>query len=98
MHRLCPAVYQSGERDRRGALAKNGPAYLRWALIEATTNAARHPHFAARYQRTKQRIGRGRGSSVARVELARELATAIWHMLTTERPFAPAGPASHLVA
>ena len=32
---LCPRVYQSGERDRRGPLAKNGPRYLRWALIEA---------------------------------------------------------------
>jgi len=26
---LCPRVYQSGDRDRRGPLAKNGPRYLR---------------------------------------------------------------------
>src|ERR671934_228983 len=31
---LCPRVYQSGERDLRGPLAKTGPRYLRWALIE----------------------------------------------------------------
>jgi transposase len=94
---LCPSVYQSGERDRRGGLAKNGPAYLRWALVEAATHAGRHPAFAARYQRTRSRLGR-RGSSIARVELARDLATAIWHMLTKTQPFAPAGPARHLVA
>src|SRR5215218_6452892 len=27
---LCPRVYQSGESDRRGPLAKQGPRYLRW--------------------------------------------------------------------
>ena len=39
---LRPRVYQSGQSDRRGALAKNGPRYLRWALIEATMHASRH--------------------------------------------------------
>jgi transposase len=33
--RLCPRVYQSGGKDHRGPLAKNGPKYLCWALIEA---------------------------------------------------------------
>jgi transposase len=32
---LCPRVRQSGEVDRRGALSKHGPPYLRWALVEA---------------------------------------------------------------
>jgi transposase len=32
---LCPLVRRSGGRDDRGPLAKNGPKYLRWALIEA---------------------------------------------------------------
>jgi transposase len=27
---LCPRVYQSGDSDRRGALTKQGPKYLRW--------------------------------------------------------------------
>src|SRR3954464_9657778 len=39
---LCPSVDQSGGHDWRGSLAKNGPKYLRWALIEAATHAARH--------------------------------------------------------
>ena len=95
---LCPRVHQSGQRDRRGALTKHGPKHLRWALIEAATTAARHPLYKERYQRTKRRVGRQRGPSVARVELARDLATAIWHMLNKDQPFAPAGPACPLVA
>jgi transposase len=96
---LCPRVYQSGRRDQRGPLAKNGPRYLRWALIEAATHAARHPLYRDHYQRTKTRLGRQRGPAVARVEVARKLAEAIWHMLTNQAPFCPARPpASPLVA
>jgi len=89
---LCPLVRQSGGRDDRGPLAKNGPKYLRWALIEAATHAARHPAYKERYERNKRRLGRQRGSKVARVDIARELATAIWHMLTKREPFAPGRP------
>lgn len=92
---LCPFVRQSGQRDDRGPLAKNGPKYLRWALIEAATHAARHPAYRERYERTKQRLGRQRGAKVARVEIARELSTAIWHMLTKNEPFAPGRPPVH---
>jgi transposase len=88
---LCPSVDQSGGHDWRGELAKNGPKYLRWALIEAATHAARHPVYADRYQRTRTRLGKQRGAKVARVDLARKLAEAIWWMLTTDKPFAPAG-------
>jgi transposase len=90
---LCPRVYQSGETDRRGRLTKAGPKYLRWALIEAAMHAARHERYAAKYAHTKRRLGKQRGSQIARVELARELATVIWHMLTRQEPFRAAGPA-----
>jgi transposase len=95
---LCPTVRQSGRKDHRDALAKNGPKYLRWALIEAATHAARHPAFAERYQRTRTRLGKQRGTQIARVDLARRLAEAIWWMLTTNKPFAPAGAHSALAA
>jgi transposase len=95
---LCPRVYQSGELDRRGSLAKNGPKFLRWALIEAATHAARHPAYRARYQQTATRLGKQRGKKIARVEIARRLAEAIWHMLTRNEPFAPAGPPEFLAA
>jgi len=95
---LCPRVYQSGQSDRRGALAKNGPRYLRWALIEATMHASRHPLYHDRYQHTKQRLGKQRGAKVAQIDLARRLAEAIWQMLTRDQPFAPAGAADPLAA
>ena len=95
---LCPRVYQSGESDRRGPLSKKGPRYLRWALIEATTHASRHPAYRERYERTKHRLGRQRGPRVAQVDLARRLTEAIWHMLTRNRPFAPAGATAPMTA
>jgi len=95
---LCPRVYQSGEHDRRGPLSKHGPRYLRWALIEAATHACRHPLYHERYQQTKKRLGKQRGGKVARVELARRLSEAIWHMLTRNQPFAPAGAPEVLAA
>lgn len=94
---LCPVVRQSGRRDVRGPLAKTGPKYLRWALIEAAHSAARNPRYAQRYQATKRRLGPQRGSKVAAVELARTLAEAIWYMLTRNQPYAPAG-ATRLMA
>jgi transposase len=95
---LCPRVYQSGASDRRGSLAKQGPRYLRWALIEATSHACRHPAYARRYQQTKRRLGKQRGPKVARVQLARTLAYAIWHMLSRNEAFAPASATDPLAA
>jgi transposase len=95
---LCPIVRQSGGRDDRGPLARNGPKYLRWALIEASVHACRHPAYRERYERTRQRLGRQRGPKVARVDLARQLCEAIWHMLTKNESFAPKGPTHAQVA
>jgi transposase len=95
---LCPRVYQSGQSDRRGPLAKHGPKYLRWALMVAATNAAKHPLYRDRYQATKQRLGRQRGAKVAQIQLARTLTEAIWHMLTRNQTFAPAGAPLPLAA
>ena len=97
---LCPRVIQSGEKDRRGPITKQGPKYLRWAMLEATMHALRHEAYAERYQRTKRRLGKQRGAKVAQVETARRLTQAIWHMLTNNEPFAPAagGAACRLAA
>jgi transposase len=95
---LCPRVYQSGASDRRGPLSKQGPRYLRWALVEAATTACRHPIYRERYERTKRRLGKQRGPKVAQVDLARRLSEAIWQMLTHNRPFAPAGAPAPMTA
>jgi transposase len=95
---LCPRVYQSGERDLRGPLAKQGPRYLRWALVEAATHARTHPAYHQRYTETNARIGKQRGAKVAQIDLARRLSETIWHMLTKEQPFAPKGATDPLAA
>jgi transposase len=95
---LCPRVNQSGDKDRRGPLTKHGPTYLRWALLEATMHALKHPAYAQRYQRNKRRLGKQRGAKVAQVDIARRLAHAIWHMLSRHQEFAPRGAAFRLAA
>jgi transposase len=87
---LCPRVYQSGEQDRRGALAKNGPNYLRWALIEAAHTAARQPAYSEIAARHRDRHGRPRGTAIGAITIARKITEAIWWMLTRNQPFAPA--------
>ena len=91
---LCPRVYQSGESDRRGALSKHGPDYLRWALIEAAHTAARYSPHRELTTRYRARHGGRRGSAVAAVTIARKLTEAIWWMLTRNQPYAPAGAQS----
>jgi transposase len=95
---LCPRVEQSGERDRRGPLRKNGPNYLRWALIEAAHTAGRDPRYRPIVERMRARHGKKRGSKIAAIEIARRQTEAIWHMLTHNRPFAPAGATTPLAA
>jgi hypothetical protein len=53
-------------------------------------HALRHPAYAERYQRNKQRLGKQRGAKVAQVDIARKLTEAIWHMLTNNTTFSPA--------
>jgi transposase len=95
---LCPRVIQSGDTDRRGPISKHGPKYLRWALFEAALNACDQEPYRERYERTKKRLGRQRGPKVAQIDLARKLTEAIWHMLTRNQPFAPAGAPFRLAA
>jgi transposase len=96
---LCPRVDQSGEHDRRGPLRKNGPNYLRWALIEAAHLAIRwHPPSRELAERMRARHGRKRGSKIAAIEISRRHTEAIWHMLTKDEPFARAGAAASLAA
>src|SRR6266702_4093617 len=76
---LCPRVDQSGERDRRGPLRKNGPTYLRWALIEAAHAGLRwHQPYRELAERLRARHGKKRGSKIAVLEIARRDTEAIW--------------------
>jgi transposase len=95
---LTPKVDQSGEQDRRGPLRKNGPNHLRWALVEAAHTASRHPLYRPILERNHLRHGPKRGTKIAALTIARKLAESIWHMLTNQEPFAPAGATRPLAA
>jgi transposase len=95
---LTPRVEQSGQNDRRGPLRKNGPNYLRWALVEAAHTASRHPRYRPILERNRARHGHKRGTKIAALTIARNLTEAIWHMLTRDQPFAPAGATRPLAA
>jgi transposase len=87
-----PRVYQSGRHHQRGPLAKNGPTYLRWALIEAATMPPATLSIATTTSPPARWPRHPAGPAVARLELARKLAEAIWHLLTTQAPSARQGP------
>ena len=50
------------------------------------------------YISTKARVGKQRGTAVARIEVARKLTEAIWYLLTPHQAFSPADPAAVLAA
>lgn len=81
---LVPTVRASAEHVFYGRLTKQGSRWLRWALIEAAVHAAGHvPQWKSSYESLKARKGR----KAARVEIARKIAKAIYHMLKEERDF-----------
>jgi transposase len=88
----CPVSDLFGVDGRRRLEQMKLPE--RWAGDVHAALRAYHDHYHA----TKQRLGRQRGSKVARVELARSITEAIWHMLTKHQDFRPAGPTLALVA
>ena len=92
------SVKSRASDGRRDAKHERGSRYLRWALFEAALHACNHPIYAERYQAMKKRLGRQRGPKVAQIDLSRKLTEAIWHMLTRNQPFNPAGAALPLAS
>ena len=82
---LVPSTRQSGEMAMHGHITKQGSAWLRWALVEAAIHAAMRPGpLKNRYLKLSKR----KGTKIARVAVARKLATYIYHMLNEEKNFA----------
>jgi transposase len=75
---LDPVVADSGERSRRGRLAKAGSPYLRFALVEAAQQARRRSSpDHERYLRLRARLGAGR----AKLQIARLIAARAHRLL-----------------
>ena len=75
---IVPRVHSSGGRTRFGRLTKEGPPLVRNVLVQAAYPAIRKsPELREVYDKTKQR----HGSQVARIAVARKLATLAFHTL-----------------
>jgi transposase len=83
---LNPREHSSGERRRLGSISKQGNVMMRWLLVEAGQTAARFdPELRRQYLHLKFR----RGSSVAKVAMARILAVKLYWMLRHANEKAP---------
>ena len=87
---LVPREASSGDRVRRGAITHTGHPRLRWLLVQAAWGVWRSRRAAARpLQRWAQALAARRGRPIAIVALARRLATILWALWRTDRPFDP---------
>jgi transposase len=88
---LVPSVRQSAEHCVHGRITKQGNSNVRWLLIQAAQQAAKHPgplglQFA--------KLERKKNRSVAVVAIAHKLALLLWHLLTHQTPYRYAIPST----
>ena len=82
---LIPSEHSSGGRQRLGHISKQGSPFLRFLLVEAGQSAARHDPVLGRfYHRLAVRRNRG----LAKVAVARKLATRLYLMLREDWTYA----------
>ena len=85
---LDPVVHQSGDKEVRGSISKEGSAPLRWALVQCANIAVRCDEYLGNfYTRLKQR----KNHQIAIVATARKMLVSIFHMLTRQEPYDPPG-------
>src|ERR1017187_5111231 len=82
---LIPREDSSGGKQRLGKISKQGSSFLRFLLVEAGQTAARYdPQLKRFYRRLATRKNRG----VAKVAVARKLATRLYLMLREQWTYA----------
>lgn len=81
---LSPSHRDSGETKRGGSITKKGSVWLRNAMVEAATAAARYD---ARMSSTYERLAKRIGKKKARVAIARRLTEVVWHILTNSTEY-----------
>jgi transposase len=76
---LVPSLWESGEVSVHGHITRQGPTWLRWALV-AAANAATHGRnpFARRYRKLRRR---GKRANVAKTAIAVSIARCVYGVL-----------------
>lgn len=81
---LIPSTSSSGGKTYHGRITKQGSVWLRWAMVEAATIAAKYPGpIRDYYLRMKKR----KGTQIARVATARKMLSWVYYMLAEEKTF-----------
>jgi len=81
---LVPSLYESGEVTRQGSITRQGPVWLRWALVAAANGAVRGRNpIAQRYRSLRRR----KAVLVAKVAIARTLARSVYGVLKHGQDF-----------
>ncbi len=82
---LIPSEDSSGGKQRLGRISKQGSSFLRFLLVEAGQTAARYDPQLKRFYR---RLAARKNRSVAKVAVARKLATRLYLMLREDWTYA----------
>jgi transposase len=81
---LVSSFYDSGEVSVHGPITRQGPRWLRWALITAANVVIQHRNpFARRYHRLR----RGKKPNVAKTAIAHSLARCVYGVLKHAGPY-----------
>lgn len=83
---LRPRVHDSGERQRRGAITREGDGEMRRLLVQAA-HAALHAKRDSALKRWAERLVRRLGKSKAVVALARKIAVLMHHLWITSEEY-----------
>ncbi|WP_456467959.1 IS110 family RNA-guided transposase [Archaeoglobus sp.] len=83
---LCPSIKQSGNKEIRGHITKQGSRMLRWILIQCANVAIRHDEY---FRNFYLRIKRRRGHNIAIVATARKMLVCIYYMLKRKEVYNP---------
>ena len=82
---LIPCEYTTGGKQRLGHISKQGSPLLRFLLVEAGQSAVKQdPELRRMYVRLSKKRSRG----LAKVAVARRLATRLYWMLRTGKSYA----------
>jgi transposase len=82
---LIPSEYSSGGRQQLGRISKQGSSFLRFLLVEAGQSAARYDSELGRFYR---RLAVRKHRALAKVAVARKLATRLYLMLREDWTYA----------
>jgi transposase len=82
---LIPSEHSSGGRQQLGRISKQGSSFLRFLLVEAGQSAARHDPELGRFYR---RLAVRKHRALAKVAVARKLATRLYLMLREDWTYA----------